>query len=161
MKAMVSISTHFHGTRHLPSSLSFLLREFSVISQNLDPTEPIVVRLAPEPIDSRWDPETLPDDEADDEPRWTELQIASRKGDLRRVNKILSQCEDAAQRRDIVNARPVGWYGQTALQAACFHEHEEVVRALLEAGADISAPGGNNIYRNAFEYACGTGKDPS
>lgn len=29
---------------------------------------------------------------------------------------------------------------------------------LLAAGADIGAPGGNNIYMNAFEYACGTGK---
>lgn len=117
-----------------------------------------MARLAPEPSDSRWDPETLPDDDADDEPRWTELQVASRKGDLRRVTEMLSQCEDdEARRTELVNARPVGWYGQTALQAACFHENEEVVRALVAAGADISAPGGNNIYRNAFEYACGTG----
>lgn len=36
-------------------------------------------------------------------------------------------------------------------------EHEEVVGVLLAAGADIGAPGGNNIYMNAFEYACGTG----
>lgn len=56
-----------------------------------------------------------------------------------------------------MNAPPEGWYSQTALQAACMREHEDVVRVLLSAGADIGAPGGNNIYMNAFELACGTG----
>lgn len=124
-------------------------------TQSLDPP----LRLAPEPRDSRWDPDTLPDDDdEDDEPRWTELQVASRNGDVHRVTEILSRCGDAAHRREVVNAPAVGWYGQTALQAACFHEHEEIVQLLLAAGANISAPGGNNIYQNAFEYACGTGK---
>lgn len=57
----------------------------------------------------------------------------------------------------MVNEPPVGWYGQTALQAACMREHLDVVKMLLDAGADIAAPGGNNIYMNAFEVACGTG----
>lgn len=35
--------------------------------------------------------------------------------------------------------------------------HHLVAQALIEAGADVNAPGGNNIYRNAFELACGTG----
>lgn len=119
-----------------------------------------ISRLAPEPPDARWDPETLPDDDTDDEPRWTELQLASRKGDLVRVMEILSQCENAGQRSEVANARPVGWYGQTALQAACMHGHEDVVNTLVGAGANVSAPGGNNIYMNAFEYACGSGKLP-
>lgn len=57
----------------------------------------------------------------------------------------------------MANERPAGWYGQTALQAACTREHVNVVEVLLEAGAEIAAPGGNNIYMNAFEVACGTG----
>lgn len=121
-------------------------------------TTEAVHRLAPEPPDARWGPETLPDDDTDEEPRWTELQLASRRGDLDRVGEILSQCQNATQRAEVANAPPVGWYGQTALQAACMHGHEEVVRTLVGAGADISAPGGNNIYMNAFEYACGFGK---
>lgn len=64
---------------------------------------------------------------------------------------------DSAQKAAVVNEPPVGWYGQTALQAACIMEHVDVARMLLEAGADIAAPGGNNIYMNAFEVACGTG----
>lgn len=35
--------------------------------------------------------------------------------------------------------------------------HYPVAQVLIEAGADVNAPGGNNIYRNAFEFACGTG----
>lgn len=127
--------------------------------------------IAPIPPDARWDPSCLPtDDDDDDEPRWTELQVAARQGDLGLVTQILSRCDDddddddddEEARRErkaaVVNAPPVGWYGQTALQAACLLEHVEVVRVLLEAGADIAAPGGNNIYMNAFELACGTGR---
>lgn len=85
------------------------------------------------------------------------MQLAAREGNVDRVKQILSQAADAYERQRIVNERPVGWYSQTALQAACMREHEEVVRVLLAAGADIGAPGGNNIYMNAFEFACGTG----
>lgn len=74
------------------------------------------------------------------------------------MKAILARYPGAEERARIVNAPPQGWYGQTALQAACMHEHDEAVRILLDAGADIGAPGGNNIYRNAFEYACGTGE---
>lgn len=118
-----------------------------------------VYRLAPAPPDARWDPTTLPTDEADDEPRWTELQLASRQGDLDRVNQILAGYQDPVQKTVVVNEPAVGYYGQTALQAACLLEHVDVVRVLLAAGADIAAPGGNNIYMNAFELACGTGKE--
>lgn len=119
-------------------------------------------RLAPAPPDARWDPTALPSDnedgDEDDEPRWTELQLAAREGNPVRVNEILARYNlDAAERLRVVNAPPEGWYSQTALQAACMREHEEVVRILLDAGADIGAPGGNNIYMNAFELACGTG----
>jgi ankyrin repeat protein len=57
-----------------------------------------------------------------------------------------------------VNQPAIGYYGQTALQAACTRGHEAVVQSLVDAGANINAPGGNNIYRNAFELACGTGE---
>ena len=109
-------------------------------------------------MDARWDPSTLPTEETDEEPRWTELQIASRNGDVQRVNELLSQCENNSSRLEIVNEPAIGYYGQTALQAACIRGHETVARSLLEAGANVNAPGGNNIYRNAFELACGTGQ---
>lgn len=118
------------------------------------------VELARPPADARWDPSALPaDDTNDEEPRWTELQLASRDGNVELVTKILSRCGDASERVATVNAPAIGYYGQTALQAACLREHETVVQILLTAGADISAAGGNNIYRNAFELACGTGTD--
>ncbi|KAJ4397884.1 hypothetical protein N0V93_002121 [Gnomoniopsis smithogilvyi] len=108
-------------------------------------------RLAPAPPDARWDPTALPSHEDDDEPRWTKLQLAAREGNTYRVNEILSRTSDETERQRVVNAPPAGWYGQTALQAACMHEREDVIRILLAAGADIGAPGGNNIYMNAFE----------
>lgn len=99
----------------------------------------------------------MPSDNDDDEPRWTELQLAAREGDQDRVEEILSRFPNDIERQRVVNAPPQGWYSQTALQAACMHEHEDVVRMLLAAGAEIGAPGGNNIYMNAFELSCGTG----
>ncbi|KAH8660214.1 hypothetical protein BX600DRAFT_55346 [Xylariales sp. PMI_506] len=119
------------------------------------------IRLAPPPVDARWDPSTLPTEDGDEEPRWSELQLASRDGDIQRVVEILSGQKDDSLRLEIVNQPAVGYYGQTALQAACVHGHETIARILLEAGADLNAPGGNNIYRNAFELACGTGDCPS
>ncbi|KAH6648343.1 ankyrin repeat protein [Truncatella angustata] len=116
------------------------------------------IRLAPSPADARWDPSTLPTEEADEEPRWTELQLASRDGDIQRINELLSRHKDNRMKLEIVNEPAIGYYGQTALQAACMKGHETVARALLEAGANVNAPGGNNIYRTAFELACGTGQ---
>jgi ankyrin repeat protein len=118
-------------------------------------------RLTPSPVDARWDPSTLPTEEADEEPRWTELQLASRSGDIQRVNELLSRCRDSSSRLEIVNQPAIGYYGQTALQAACMRGHETVARSLLEAGAKLNAPGGNNMHRNAFELACGTGESYS
>lgn len=116
------------------------------------------VRLAPPLPDAKWDPTPLSEnDDEDEEPQWTDLQLASRIGDLTRVEEILSACIDSAQRLEVVNHPPVGYYGQTALQAASMRGHYHVAQALIDAGADINAPGGNNIYRNAFELACGTG----
>ena len=114
--------------------------------------------LTPSPVDARWDPTTLPTDEADEEPRWTELQLASRSGDIQRVNKLLSRCSNDSSRLELVNQPAIGYYGQTALQAACMRGHEVVARSLLEAGAELNAPGGNNMHRNAFELACGAGE---
>lgn len=70
---------------------------------------------------------------------------------------ILSACDSITQRLEVVNHPPMGYYGQTALQATSMRGHDLVAQALIEAGADVNAPGGNNIYRNAFELACGTG----
>lgn len=103
------------------------------------------IHLPPPPRDARWDPSTLPDDDDDDEPQWTPLQIAAHHGDLAQIHRILSVLSSDEDKAKVVNAPPVGWYGQTALQAACMHEHIEVVQALLNAGADIAAPGGNNL----------------
>lgn len=108
-------------------------------------------------LDAKWDPTPLLTEEDDEEPKWTELQLASRIGDLERVTEILSACDSVAHRLEVVNHPPVGYYGQTALQAASMRGHHLVARALIEAGADVHAPGGNNVYRNAFELACGTG----
>lgn len=107
--------------------------------------------------DANWDPTPLSIEDEDDEPKWTELQLASRIGDLPHVKEILSACDSVSQRLEVVNHPPVGYYGQTALQAAAMNCHYLVAQTLVEAGADVNAPGGNNIYRNAFEFACGTG----
>lgn len=115
------------------------------------------VRLAPPLPDAKWDPTPLSTEDEDDEPKWTDIQLASRIGDLVRVTEILSACDSVAQRQEIVNHPLMGYYGQTALQAASMRGHHLVAQALIKAGADINAPGGNNIYRNAFELACGTG----
>jgi len=100
-------------------------------------------------LDAAWDPSLQ--DEDTDEFCWTELQLASRNGDLALVQALL------AQDTSLANAPATGYYGQTALQAACMQGHEEVVAALLAAGADVDAPGGNNMQRNALQFACTTG----
>ena len=102
--------------------------------------------MQPPPLDAAWDP-SLDTNDGDDEPRWTKLQLASRSGDLQRVIAILSAHRGKEENAAIVNAPPAGYYGQTALQAACMCGHEAVVQVLLAAGADIHAAGGNNTYR--------------
>ncbi|PSR99244.1 ankyrin repeat-containing domain protein [Coniella lustricola] len=106
-------------------------------------------------IDEAWDPTAEPDED-NEEPLWTDLQLASRSGDLTSVKEILT-CTAPERRAEIVNTPPRGYYGFTALQAACVRGHQDVVRVLLDAGADVHASGGNNLHRNAFEIACGQG----
>ncbi|KAK1756650.1 putative ankyrin repeat protein L93 [Echria macrotheca] len=106
-------------------------------------------------LDAVFDPSLVTDDV--DEYCWTPLQLAARTGDLLEVNRIISSAPNYGEAQATVNAPPTGYYGQTALQAACMRGHTDVVRALLNAGADIHAAGGNNSYRNAFEVACSVG----
>ncbi|KAI1874397.1 hypothetical protein JX265_004605 [Neoarthrinium moseri] len=115
------------------------------------------IRLAPPAVSAKWDPSTLPTEEADDEPRWSEIQLESRDGDVQLVKKALSQYPDKSLKFEIVNQPAIGYYGQTALEAACMNGYQTVVQVLLEAGAHVNAPGGNNVYRTAFELACGIG----
>ncbi len=103
------------------------------------------------PLDAAWDPTLLTEDS--DEYCWTPLQLAARGGELQRVKEILAANPSA------VNDPPRGYYGQTALQAACMHGHEDVVELLLAAGADIHFCGGNNFQRSALQIACGQGNE--
>ena len=66
------------------------------------------------------------------------------------IHEILF-ARDAAGRRveKIVNAQG-GYYGN-ALQAASFGGHEQVVKLLLDAGAEVNAQGG--VYGNALQAA--------
>ncbi|KAK2592747.1 hypothetical protein QQS21_009551 [Conoideocrella luteorostrata] len=102
-------------------------------------------------VDAAYDPTLLTEDT--DEYCWTPLQLASRGGDLQTVREILEANPLAA------NEPARGYYGQTALQAACIHGHEDIVRLLVEAGADIHFSGGNNMQRNALQFACGQGNE--
>lgn len=117
--------------------------------------EPSRIQLQQPPPDAAFDPTLVSDDP--DEYCWTPLQLAARSGDLPQVESILASTVDDNERQAAVNAPPAGYYGQTALQAACMRGHADVVKALLAAGADIHAAGGNNSHRNAFEVACGAG----
>ena len=103
------------------------------------------------PIDAAYDPTLLTDDS--DEYCWTPLQLASRAGQVEKVKNLVASDASA------VNDLPRGYYGQTALQAACIHGHEEVVRLLLAAGADVDFYGGNNMQRTALQFACGQGNE--
>ncbi|UKZ97145.1 uncharacterized protein TrAFT101_011912 [Trichoderma asperellum] len=104
------------------------------------------------PLDAAWDP-SLPTEDKD-EYCWTPLQLAARSGDLQAVRDILVSSGPSA-----VNDPPRGYYGQTALQAACMQGHEDVVKHLLDAGADVHFCGGNNFQRTGLQIACGQGNE--
>lgn len=103
------------------------------------------------PLDAAWDP-SLPAEDID-EYCWTPLQLAARSGELQTVQEILASSPSA------VNDAPCGYYGQTALQAACMQGHEDVVKCLLSAGADVHFCGGNNFQRTGLQIACGHGNE--
>ncbi|KAH0499817.1 hypothetical protein TgHK011_006983 [Trichoderma gracile] len=103
------------------------------------------------PLDAAWDP-SLPTEDVD-EYCWTPLQLAARSGKLQTVQEILASNPSA------VNDPPRGYYGQTALQAACMKGHEDVVKCLLDAGADVHFCGGNNFQRTGLQIACGQGNE--
>ncbi|KAF4852414.1 Ankyrin repeat domain-containing protein 17 [Colletotrichum siamense] len=103
------------------------------------------------PLDAAWDPTLQTDD--GEEYCWTPLQLAARGGELENIREILAANPAA------VNEPPRGYYGQTAIQAACMHGHEQAVQMLVDAGADIHFCGGNNFQRNALQIACGHGDE--
>ncbi|KAI0155026.1 ankyrin repeat protein [Xylariaceae sp. FL1272] len=86
-------------------------------------------------------------EEVDEQDTWTDLQVASKDGNLALVSQLLARGDD-------VNAPAKGYYGNTALQAACLFGHEDIVRKLIEYGADVNASGGNNGSLNALSQAC-------
>ncbi|KAJ1324524.1 ankyrin repeat domain-containing protein 50 [Microdochium nivale] len=97
------------------------------------------------------------DDEGEEDYCWTPLQLAAKANDLAAVTAILDRAATAAGVApdiDVVNAPPTGYYGRTALQAACESGREAVVSALLAAGARVDAPGGHNSGRTALQLAC-------
>ncbi|CAI0646697.1 unnamed protein product [Colletotrichum noveboracense] len=103
------------------------------------------------PLDAAWDPTLQTDD--GEEYCWTPLQLAARGGELDDIREILAADPGA------VNDPPRGYYGQTAIQAACMHGHEQAVQILVDAGADIHFCRGNNFQRNALQIACGHGNE--
>ncbi|KAM3456912.1 hypothetical protein NHJ6243_008017 [Beauveria neobassiana] len=103
------------------------------------------------PLNAAWDPSLETTDT--EEFCWTPLQLAARAGDVATMKSILSQNPAA------VNEPPRGYYGQTALQAACMHGQELAVQLLIHAGADLHFSGGNNLQRNALQIACGHGDE--
>ncbi|KAL6859428.1 ankyrin repeat-containing domain protein [Trichoderma novae-zelandiae] len=103
------------------------------------------------PLDAAWNP-PLPTED-NDEYCWTPLQLAARGGELHIVQEILASNPTA------VNDAPCGYNGQTALQAACMQGHEDVVKCLLNAGADVLFCGGDNFQRTGLQIACGQGNE--
>ncbi|KAL8784419.1 MAG: hypothetical protein Q9195_009047 [Heterodermia aff. obscurata] len=63
---------------------------------------------------------------------------------------LLQVVEDIIPHIDDINTQ--GGECGNALQAACYHGHEDVVQILLNAGADVNAKGGQ--YGNALQAAC-------
>lgn len=58
-----------------------------------------------------------------------------------------------------MNEEPRGYYGQTALQAACIQGHKAGVELLPRAGADVHFCGGNNMQWTALQFAYGQGSE--
>lgn len=88
-----------------------------------------------------------------DEYCWTSLQLAAREGDTAKIKRLLATNPAA------VNEPPQGYYGLTAVQAACMQGHEEAVQLLVNAGADLHFSRSNNFQRNALQIACGQGNE--
>ena len=74
----------------------------------------------------------------DDENIWSPLQLASRDGKFEEARKLIESTTSDDSKKQIVNESPHGWYGQTALQAACANGHLAIVNLLLEAGAEAA-----------------------
>ncbi|TQV95552.1 hypothetical protein V2A60_000741 [Cordyceps javanica] len=108
-------------------------------------------QLALPPLNAAWDPCLQTPDT--DEFCWTPLQLAARAGDIDKIRRVLAQDPAAA------NEPPRGYYGQTALQAACVQGDAAAVQLLVDAGADVHFSGGNNFQRNALQIACGYGDE--
>jgi ankyrin repeat protein len=83
-----------------------------------------------------------------DENTWSPLQVASAKGDATTVSQLLSEGTSS-------NEPPRGWYGKSALQAAAIVGHLRVIQLLLDAGAEVDAPGGNNGRHTALILGAG------
>jgi ankyrin repeat protein len=66
---------------------------------------------------------------------WTALMYAAKNGDTRSVRLLL----DAKEKIDVNYGANTKNYVGTALYLAVWHDHEEVVRMLVDAGADIRA----------------------
>ncbi|KAI7779403.1 hypothetical protein LA080_000883 [Diaporthe eres] len=121
------------------------------------------VRLAPPLPDAKWDPTPLSTEDEDDEPKWTEIQLASRIGDLARVTEILGSLYTGNLRLirllleagAIVDPEKVTRYqGRTPIQAAAESGHEEVVLLLLDLCANINAPASPSSGITALQAAC-------
>ncbi len=134
-------------------------------TDSINTTASLFLKRQPLPaIDAAYDPSISSN--ATDEPSWTPLQLAARRGDLVEVKTLITAAtEDSAgdnpgiQAQRLVNEPPRGYYGQSALQAACIQGHKEVVNVLLQAGADVDYHGGNNMQRTALQFACGQGSE--
>jgi ankyrin repeat protein len=75
---------------------------------------------------------------------WTDLQLAAKDGDLAKAQQLIDSGVD-------INAPAAGYYGNTALQAACLFGHEDIAKLLIERGADVNASGGNNGTSHVME----------
>lgn len=66
---------------------------------------------------------------------WTALEVAAEKGHVQILEELILHGAD-------INARPASRWDRTALQAAVRGRHLEIVRFLIEKGANLNTPGG-------------------